>query len=147
IDKPAPDNVTEETTRSAVPVLVTVTVRLLVLPTVTLPKFRLLGEALTEGLPGVGLCVGSETPVPPHPVSRNGSTHKDTSRNNCFVAKFRTFTCFFSQCRPKPPQTKARLWRSYPMRNGSVRLELLQAKSPLHPVRNTKCFPCNSSEQ
>jgi len=96
MERPAPDSVTAETTRSAFPVLVTVTVRLLVVPTVTLPKFRLLGAALIEGL-GVGLGDGSETPVPPHPVSRKGNTNKDTNRSNCPVARFRTFTGFLSQ--------------------------------------------------
>jgi len=72
IENPAPAKVTLETTRSAVPEFVTVTVWLLDVPTVTLVKLRLLGETLTDGVPcppGVGVV----TPVLPHPLTRNGN--------------------------------------------------------------------------
>lgn len=54
IEKPVPDRVTLDTTRSAVPEFVTVTIWLLVVPTVTLVKLKLLGETLTDGDPAPG---------------------------------------------------------------------------------------------
>ena len=82
IEKPAPDRVTAETTKSALPVFETVTVRLLVVPTVTLPKAKLLGEALTAGLPGLGLLGPGEAAVLPHPLTRNGNTQRHATRSN-----------------------------------------------------------------
>lgn len=79
IEKPAPDRVTPDTTRSAVPEFVIVTVWLLVVPTVTLVKLKLLGETLTDGDPGPG--VGVDTPVLPHPLTRNGSAQRNTTRS------------------------------------------------------------------
>ena len=127
IEKPAPDRVTAETIKSAVPVLETVTAWLVLVPTVTLPKLRLLGDALTAGLPEVGFGDGCATPVPPHPVCRNGKTHKEANRSSR-AARFRRFTCFLSECRQESAQMQARLWRIYPAPNGSARCELLQAK-------------------
>jgi len=76
IPKPAPVTATAEITKSALPVLVTKTVFVLVLPTVTLPNERLAGVTVTEiELPD---CVGAlpppaTTPVLPHPANKKGS--------------------------------------------------------------------------
>jgi len=99
MEKPAPVKLTEETTRSAPPVLVTVTVWLLDVPTVTLAKFTLLGETLTDGVPGLGPGSGVDAPVLPHPLTRNGNTQRNTNgskKDHSRVTRFGTFTSLLS---------------------------------------------------
>ena len=66
---PAPVTVTEETTRSALPVLLTMTVLELVVPTLTLPNERLVGLVDTVGDPVV-------PPPPDAPAVPQPDTHR-----------------------------------------------------------------------
>lgn len=86
-------------TRFAVPVLVMVTVFVLLLPTVAVPKDKEFGEMLAETVPDPesGFCV-VDTPVLPQPVM-TGNAKKTTMAQACaiFIAiGFRGFVTIFS---------------------------------------------------
>jgi hypothetical protein len=68
---PAPVIVTAETTRSAFPVLLTITVFVLVVPTVTFPNDKLVGFRETAGAPEEPPLALLVTPVLPHPANKS----------------------------------------------------------------------------
>jgi hypothetical protein len=97
-------------TRFAVPVLVTVTVLELLLPTVAVPKDNEFGEMVAETVgPEPGSCWFVDTPVLPHPVI-TGNANRTTMAQACaaFIAiEFAGFVTVLSS--PELPNTSSQM--------------------------------------
>jgi len=91
---PEPVRLIADTTTFAVPVLVTTTVFVLVVPTVALPKDSELGEIVADTVwPDPD--PGSDTPVLPQPVIR-GSANKTAMATACASRVILQALCFFT---------------------------------------------------